>query len=223
MSCATGLFLKGLDRLSGQLAMLGETRECLNRELPPGSPMHRRVPYAFKAWAMKRAEALGYTTLLWCDSSILPIRSFVPLWEQIERDGYFVMNNGFSNYEWTDANAYKYLFPSLSMEVAREQNRQIKHIVGGIIGIDLSADIGRAFLAEWYRLAQTNAFCGPWRNINGVCGPDDVRGHRHDQTALSVVASRLGCVLTEPPNMFAYAGHQSEDTVAVADGSINAL
>jgi len=49
-----------------------------------------------------------------------------------------------------------------------------------------------------------------------------VRGHRHDQTAASVIAWRLGFELTNPPNIFAYgrAGEaHDERTILLADGS----
>ena len=46
------------------------------------------------------------TTLLWCDACIVPVRPLEPLWEKIERDGYWFCANGWSNYEWTAALAY---------------------------------------------------------------------------------------------------------------------
>ena len=91
---------------------------------------------------------------------------------------------------------------------------------------------GQDFLAEYFRLAkETKAFCGPgingklWKEANPrcyPCGPADVRGHRHDQTAASVIAWRLGMKLTNPPDVFAYgkAGDSNHDprTILLADG-----
>ena len=53
----------------------------------------------------------------------------------------------------------------------------------------------------------------------GIPGPLDVLGHRHDQTALSVIAWRLGCVLDAPPDTFAYKGGENEKTILIADGA----
>ncbi len=99
-------------------------------------------------------------------------------------------------------------------------------------GISLAHPTGRAIFEEFFRLASTTrAFHGPWRNSNspdypmagekrmGPCGPPDVLGHRHDQTCLSVIAWRLGCVLDSPPDTFAYRGGENEKTILIADGA----
>jgi hypothetical protein len=212
---------------------------------PTGSPKHSEVQYAFKAFAIQEAVQRGIDCILWADASILPIRSLEPLWERIERDGYWISRNGFRNYEWTADSAYPDLFPeyrSLTKE-ARVVNFGIEHVVATTFGLNVKHPIGKAFLDEYYRLAsQTKAFCGPWINTAGNqtagvgprfgnCGPSDVRGHRHDQTAASVIAWRLGMELTNPPDIFAYSkrrqdgtlhlSDQDERTILLADGSFH--
>lgn len=216
---------------------------------PIGCPKHSDVPYAFKAFALHEA-ANRSDLLLWADASIIPIRSLEPLWERIERNGYWISNNGWTNYEWTADSAYPDLFadhyqscadtpPEYGMTSehalgnARSVNRRIPHVVATAFGLNVRSEIGAAFLAEYYRLAsETRAFCGPWSNVIGPggsghpantgrawrCGPDDVRGHRHDQTAASVIAWRLGMTLTNAPDVFAYRGGEIEQTILVADG-----
>ena len=100
----------------------------------------------------------------------------------------------------------------------RGENKKIPHVVATTFGISLDHPTGRAILAEYFRLASTTkAFCGPWTNFNSLptmedgktvevplsqyartapCGPSDVRGHRHDQTAASLIAWRMGMRLT---------------------------
>ena len=49
-----------------------------------------------------------------------------------------------------------------------------------------------------------------------------MKGHRHDQSALSVLAWRYGIELVDPPKFFVYGtaqDAQDERTVVVADGS----
>jgi hypothetical protein len=243
VSVATGPFVRGLDRLTEWCAAHDTEYVTWRGRLPNGAPSHADVPYAFKPFAMN-AAAVEATTLLWCDSCMIPIKPLDPVWEQIERDGYLVFNNGYSNYEWTADSAYPDLFADVyrdlpahfdKLDATRNMNRNIKHVVGGLIGLDLTQQIGKDFLAEWYRLAKTRAFCGPWINSNyphtvsprprsgwAPCGPPDVRGHRHDQSALSVIAWRLGCKLTEAPNLFSYAQLNvlppDPRTVILADG-----
>lgn len=210
--------------------------------LPMYSPKHSEVPYAFKAWAVKAADDVHEAdSILWCDACIVPgARPLADLWERIETEGYWISNNGFTNYEWTADSAYPDLFPEYCLAVSeareredalnetREVNRRIPHVVATTFGLSMRHPIGRNFLAEYLRLAQTNAFKGPWINLtNGVsndprcqpCGPADVRGHRHDQTAASVIAWRLGMKLTNAPDFFAYKGGETVRTILVADGA----
>ncbi len=243
VNVATGQYVKGQGRLRLSEHVAGATLKMYIDCMPHACPPHSSIPYGFKAYGLKEA-AVNYDLLLWCDASILPIRSLEPLWERIERDGYWFSKNGWTNYEWTADSAYKDLFyptawasdePKL-LEDARHENRRIQHVVATAFGLNVRHPKGRAFLDEYYRLAsETRAFCGPWTNCAThpnsnhtptprcePCGPPDVRGHRHDQTAASVIAWRLGFELTSPPDIFAYAnadGSADERTILVADGS----
>lgn len=229
----TPYFQRGQQRLCRALREAGEDAVVFPWErLPNDCPPHDKRPFAFKAYALKAASLCQADSILWCDACILPVRSLEPVWEKIERDGYLLMNNGHSNYTWTADSAYRDLFPSLPwggsapevLAEARERNRKIPHTVGGFFGISLRHDNGQAFLDEIYRLASdTDAFCGPTSNIpESPCGPPDVLGHRHDQTAMSVIAWRLGMKLTDPPEFFIYGKAEvatDPRTVVVADGS----
>lgn len=230
----TDHYCRGQARLRSALEAVNQDYETWQHEAA-GWPMHRDKPYAMKAYALKAAVARGHETLLWCDSCIVPVKPLGPLWERIERDGYWMSANGFSNAEWTAESAYTSLLPLLGLEAAVRLNRTIPHVVATAFGISLKHELGRAFLEEYFRLAsETRAFCGPWINSNapgarradGVrcapCGPPDVRGHRHDQAAASVIAWRLGFQLTSAPDIFAYGklgDALDERTVLLADGS----
>lgn len=260
VNVATGRYLAGQARLSRALAAAGE-ETCFFNAIPESWSSQTARPYAFKAHALHCADVLGAETLLWADACVLPLRSLEPLWERIERDGYWISRNGWSNYEWTADSAYPELFPKETvkgshlapdlamflygwgssaertlLEKCRAINRKIEHVVATCFGISLRHQTGQAILKEYYRLAsETNAFCGPWINSNsqsanevqqhsndtycGPCGPTDVRGHRHDQTALSVIAWRLGCQLTSPPDICAYRGGETESTIVCFDGA----
>jgi hypothetical protein len=220
----------------GQARLLVEARNVwpnvdmysFNEQTGPGDiskrawPTHQAKPYAFKAYALAEVAGMGYTKLLWCDACIRPgAASIERIWHHVEQHGVWLSRNGWSNYEWTADSAYPDLFPVVSLEVGRILNRKIEHVVATAFALDLDTVNGRAFFDEYYRLAsETTAFCGPWTNTDETpCGPADVRGHRHDQTAASVIAWRLGIPLTEPPSMFAYAGGETADTVLIADGA----
>lgn len=214
VSVATGdHYVKGQRRLINAIDGQAQVMAWHNI-LPTGSPSHKEVPYAFKAHALQAAAESGHTLLLWADASILPIAPLGPLFERIQRDGYWVSRNGWINSQWTADSAYA------DLGVTREQNEGIPHVVSGAFGMNLEHPIGRAVLGEFVWLAKTKAFCGPWKNCPETpCGPADVLGHRHDQTALSVIAWKHGLELSDPPSIFAYKGSETKETVLLADGS----
>lgn len=219
VNVATGRFVIGQNRLASLVTV---PLVKWSDNLPLHSPAHKDVPYAFKPWALVAAVRQGYKTLLWADACIVP-HDLTALFERIERDGYWMSRNGWMNAEWTADSAYP------DLKVTREENRRIPHVVATAFGINVEHFKGAAFLAEYLRLAQTSAFWGPWWNSNhpehrnnsgaAPCGGAEVRGHRHDQTVASVLAWKLGFDLTDPPDVFAYKGGETDKTVLIADGA----
>lgn len=205
VNVATGRYVRGQARLINSFP--GFKRTWTDR-VPDGCPSHEEVPYAFKAFALKQvADSGDYDLLLWADASIIPGPApLEKLWERLEKVGHWVSKNGYRNSEWTARSALQYL------GVTEEENHNIEHVVATTFGLNLQHPIGRTFLDEYYRLANTEAFCGPWRGGIGV-------QHRHDQTAASVIAHKLGMELTNPPEWFAYKGGEMEKTVLVAAGA----
>ena len=246
-------YQKGMRRLAHHGDVMRAHRVVTFPELPAGWPSHQDKPYAFKAYALKAAVDAGAELVLWADAAILPIRSMEPLWEKIEREGAWIHNGGWLNHQWTADEAYPDLFNVEYAEDAdngldpefqnRRMNRTIPHVVATTFGLNVKHPVGAQILAEYYRLAsETRAFCGPWWNSNGEredyrqhrgaapCGPPSTLGHRHDQTALSVIAWRLGVKLTEGAELFDYSKRrpdgylylqdQDQRTILLADGSM---
>lgn len=230
-------FQEHQDRLVNTLQRQGEKYMTWWNRLPEGSPTHKDKPYAFKAHALRIAK--NHDLVMWADSCIVPVKRLDRIWEYAREHGVWMSYGGWTNYEWTADSAYAELFKSetCDMEAVRLINRSIPHVAATAFAIDQRHEIGQQFLSEYIRLANTDAFCGPWKNslhpdtqlsnwVPGrndgkvaICGPADVRGHRHDQTCASVIAWRLGIPLTRPPAWFAYKGGETEETILVADGS----
>lgn len=214
LNVATGPYVRGQERLQRTIPA-GVDLLCWRDEMPPGSPRHGSVPYAFKAHAILEARLRGYELILWADASILPVASLGPLWAQVERDGYWICRNGWQNAEWTCDAAY------VELGITREQNWQIPHVVATAFALDMRHEIGRECADQYLRLAQTRAFCGPWTNKHGEASADPrVLGHRHDQTALSVIAWATGIRLTDAPRIFAYRQTpRHPETILEANGT----
>lgn len=233
VNVATGArYIRGQQRLIASMRDISTVTWA--DQMPPESPEHHDVPYAFKAFALCYArETMGFDTLLWADSPMLPIRDMEPLWQKIETEGVWIARNGWANSEWCADSSYADLFPGVPIEEARTLNSQIPHVVATCFGISMRHEVGRGILEEYLRLARdTLAFCGPWINTNAPnspagcglprcapCGPPTVLGHRHDQSALSVLAHRFGVQLTDCPAFFSYRGGEKDSTIMVADGA----
>jgi hypothetical protein len=230
VNVGTGRYRSGSERLRAEVSKYGEGCAFFSWSdpLPEEWPKHSDKMYAFKAHALA-ASVVNAEVLLWCDSAVVPVRSMEPLWEKIERDGYYVPLNGWVNADWTADSAYDDLFPGVPIEQAREMNK-IPHAVATAFGINTRSEVGAEFLREYYRLSNTDAFKGPWSNTRnpnhwnyhpdmmGDCGPENVLGHRHDQSSLSVIAHRLGMTMTQCPEFFAYPPG-AENTVLLAIGA----
>lgn len=195
-------FAKGIDRFEKTAREHGYDGDFLvwKNGYPEGSPTHQQVPYAFKTLAMLEAIEQRYDSALWVDAAIVVIKPLDALWEQIERDGYWIPLNGWDTGQWC---ADRALDP---LGITRDQAFDIPHAMACAMGFDLRDRVTCAVLGEWKRLAlETDAFKGPWNNKNHVCSQDDrVLGHRHDQTAIGVLAWRYGWRLTACPLHISY-------------------
>lgn len=211
VNVSTGKYLPGQARLHDHIA--GIQGIFWQGDVPDGCPAHSERPYAFKAYAMQQVAMMGYRKILWVDASIVMVNRVDRIFSRAAEHGAWISRNGFRNSEWTADSAYS------DLGVTREENHGIDHVVATAFAVDLDHPKGTALLQEYFRLAsETKAFCGPWRNTEeNPCGGPGVLGHRHDQTALSVIAWRLGIPLTDPPAYFAYEGHETRETILVAD------
>ena len=181
--------------------------------------------YVAKPFAMLAAAELGYDVLLWLDAACYPVSRLAPFFEMIESQGYYVQDNGWSVGIWSSDAALD------RMSLTRDAAMQIPEISTMALGLNLSMEQSRSFLAEWASLADT--FPGPhvneksnWveaglapRTIGFVSDDRRVLGHRHDQTAASVLAWRRGWKRTRRGMWVDYeTEHRSKETVVVNRG-----
>ena len=126
------------------------------------------------------------------------------------------MENGWNTSQWCIDSALE------PLGITREQAMDIPHPVATTFGIDTRNEAVMAAFEEWEGLAINGvAFRGPWRIppcIDRLPEAHEVGGHRHDQTALGVVAWRHGLKLTSAPRFFTYDGGQVAETVLIARG-----
>lgn len=195
--------------------------------LPPGAPRdvvedgYDYTGYCAKPFALMNALVNSADIAILCDAAFYPIRHIHPLVEHIAQHGYYFCNNGNRVGAWSSDRALYRL--GCSREAAWTTNEISSYCVG------LNFSDGRCveLVQRWCGFAADRlTFPGPHtapgqdgRNKGFVSTAGGVRGHRHDQTALSVIAHRMGMKdMIERPRFTAYLGSETEQTVLVNHG-----
>jgi hypothetical protein len=233
-----GWYGRGIARLIQKFAENSPGYDILSwiNTLPPGAPAgviedgRDYTGYCAKPFALKAAMDSGADVGILMDAAFYPIRPINPLAEHISRYGYYFCRNGFDVGSWCSDRAL------LRMGLTREEAFEIEEISSYCVGLDFHRPESRELLKQWCEMAADRlTFPGPHTNIGradqnpgfpqrnpGNASPDPrVNGHRHDQTALSVIAHRLGMKkLIDRPQFTTYLGQETEKTVLVNKGGL---
>lgn len=171
-----GNYYKGLTRLAESLRgnFSGDFLGFMG-EASVGAPKHSDVPYGFKVHTWKRVRDLGYSSVLWLDSSVYAIKPVDHLFDIIEQQGYLMQYAGCFVGQWCNDHTLQYA--NLSREDAMSMPCYGN---AGMLGLNLRSNLPNAFLNEWWMMMNAGCFNGSW---------DD---HRHDLTCGSIIANRLG-------------------------------
>lgn len=176
-----------------------------------GSPFHKgnknAVPYAFKAYAIKKAmEVVGARYILWCDSVVYATKSIEPVFDHIKEHGYLLFDNiGYSIGDYTsDACLEKW-------GMSREESFKEKMLMACLMGFDMENEKAKEFLDKYIAAASDGvSYIGDWFN-NDLQVSNDLRvqGHRHDQSTAAIIANQLNMKITNAQSsFFAYTSHK---------------
>jgi len=181
---------KGQERIKKTFIKNGYQGDFLffNNEKQLGCASHQQVPYAFKPFAIKAAFEKGYDIVLWADASIVLVQSFSKVLNHILKHGYMLLRNGWTSGEWCADTALE------PLGITREESFTYPHIMACVMGFDTRIERNIKFLNEYYARGKDGVtFKGAWKNNKQQVSKDKrVLGHRHDQTAASIIAWRLG-------------------------------
>ena len=204
---------KGQQRLIDSLKKVNFDGDVLTftEEQEINCPPHNKVPYGFKPYAIKYAIELGYELILWCDASIWAVKPIEPIFEEIEKNQYCFFHNTITGPFSSDASLK-------SFGITREEAFNIPMLIGGCIGLNMTTDICKEFFKRWLEKANDGVtFPGCWHNNNNEVSNDPrVRGHRHDQTAASIIAYQLDMKFIIPHfTYFQYYQNPTNNTYAM--------
>lgn len=229
----SGWYPKGVARMIQEFERVSpgfEIRAWVNH-YPPGEYVtttdagdYNYLPYQAKPYAMLEALHSGVDIAILLDAAFYPIRPIHILVDHIAQTGYYLCKNGAYVGEWASDEALDV------MGFSRDVSLRIEEASSYCVGLNFHHEAARTLAMDWtvYPNAipgfHTNDCGGRYlptlgRNIGQVSKDPRVKGHRHDQTVLSLCAHRLGMrELTERPRFTAYLGSEDESTVLVNNG-----
>lgn len=167
-------------------------------ELDVQAPLHKDFMYAFKPYVFNHLCELEHSVILWLDASMYVLKDLTPIFEQIERDGYFFQDSGWTNERWTPPHVKEYF-----------GTNEGGMLSSGVLGLDMSSEIGRTFFEQWMQASNDGMFNG------------DYQTSRHDQTCASLIAYKLGMKLIDNNTFWTYGkaeGVYPDNILIVADG-----
>jgi len=172
-----------------------------------GCKPHKQNPYAFKAYAFRKAYEQGYKIVIWVDSSIHLVVPYKQVLNNILKNKYMLLKDGWNSGQWCADSALK------PLGITREESFTYPSILASVMAFDFREPICIDFLNKYYKLAyEGKAFPGDWKNDkNQVSNDSRVLGHRHDQTAAAILATQMGMLLQE--NLLYYGASTPKDKI----------
>jgi len=179
--------------------------------------------YCAKPFAMAAAAKTADIVIL-LDAAFYPIRDIQPLVDHIATRGYYFCDNGARVGNWASDACL------LEMLLLRDDAMKITEISSYCVGLDMRVPTCRTLLEEWMFAAKSpHIFPGSHtntspttpgvRNAGWISADERCKGHRHDQTALSIIAHRLKMdQLCGRPLFTTYEGSEDHTTVLVNRG-----
>jgi hypothetical protein len=172
-----GNYHKALDRLAESIRLYGGGIHFFGfrSEEEVGAPPHLENPYAFKLYAIEKVRNMGYTQILWLDSSVYAVADIAPAFWHIDSFGYLMQDSGHVLGDWSNDELLNYsgLNRTTAMSIKMYGN-------AGMLGLDFNNIPANLFFDMWKDYMNLGLFKGSWDN------------HRHDMSCGSLIAWALG-------------------------------
>jgi hypothetical protein len=219
-----GWYPRGAARLITEMERVSpgyEVKVWVNT-LPFGAPAdvveagYSYTAYCAKPFALLAAHTAGADIAILVDAAMYPIRPIHPLVDHIAQTGYFFCRNGNRVGDWCSDRAME------RMGQTRKKLDEMEEISSYCVGLNFADGRCIELLHRWCgfsadRLTVPGPHTGlmhEGRNRGFVSVNPRVKGHRHDQTVLSVLAHQIGMgKLVSRPKFTAYKGSSGEETV----------
>lgn len=166
-----------------------------------GAPKHLVNMYGFKIFGFAHARRMGFSSVLWLDSSVYAIDNVDSIFETIEKDGHIMQEAGCWVGEWANDQSLEYF------GITRDEAMTIPcYGNAGFLGLDFTFEKSRRFFNEWMLAMCAGLFIGRWDNSELTESEDQrCKGHRHDLVVGSIIAHQLGMKYQRGDEILEYA------------------
>jgi len=151
----------------------------------PNDNYNKENAYNCKAAAFEEVLNKGYKNILWLDSSVWAVNNVQPIFDIIERDGYYFIDNGYNCAQTCSDACLNYY------KISRDLAETYKEVASGIFGVSLQSEIGWKFIERLIKGCKDGASNGSRLHDNQS---EDERFlfHRQDQSVASIVLAKMG-------------------------------
>lgn len=186
----TSWYIKGQDRLRQSLLDVGETAFLAFTQY---EELILHSVYEDKILAIKNAVLAGAKRLIWLDCSITAVKSLEPIWEYIEKHGYYLYESGSRCDITCNDHSLK------CYGVTRDTAKLFYECASNVVGINLDNYIGKRFYELWIQSLEDGSNLGlKWPNESQrlqESKDERFKYHRQDQSTASLSAGVLGLKL----------------------------
>lgn len=192
---------RGVDRLESLVYSLKVGADFYGyKKYPDGIPTHEEIPYGFKYFLIKQKLDEGYKRVLWLDSSVLITDNLDWLWEK----DIMIINNTHDLGRYSSDKCLEYF------KMNRKTAYNIISILGGLIMFEKKYYY---LINKMCELAKSKiTFEGSHSNINNeVSTNSKVKGHRHDQSVLTILIQNTDIEPLPNSTILNYDSHERCD------------
>lgn len=157
----------------------------------PNKEFNRNSNYHVKCAAISEVIKQKYTHILWVDCSVWALQDPMPIFDIINKQGYYFWASGYNAAQTTSDKALEYF------GVDRDTAETYKDCSTSIFGVNLTNPLGKEFMDRWLQSAKDGAFEGS-RFHDGQSNDERFLFDRQDQSCASIIIGKMGLKMEDP-------------------------
>ncbi len=207
-SCtAGGWYGKGIQRLHNSLIHHGYNGTVLTWiDTWANDNYDKSCGYNVKAAAFEEAIKMGFTHILWCDSSVWVVKDPNPMFDLINQEGHFAWRSGYNVAQTGSDRVLAY------HNINRDEAELMQDCASNILGVNINNPTSKEFIERWIQSAKDNMWNGSRLHANQSQDPR-FYFDRNDQVNASILLHKLGMKLYDPAIHAIYYQEQIPESV----------